>query len=371
MSHNISDRFAHEVKYSHQVVSKAELWIDNRHEQDLIISDGNVRITDKEIRRRADIAVLDPNYELVPTGMLDRLAPAGNEIHLYRGLRFADKTEELLQLGTFTIDDVRVDESGDGHQLRLDCFDRGRRMERARFVDDYTISAGALVVEAIQDMILEVLPDVHFHIDPAIDDTTNARFYESGKDRWAAARSLATNIGAEVFFNEHGGCVIRYVETAVHYEDPAWEFDTRTDEHLLLYINKRLHNSDTYNHVIVSGESSSGSVPVRAEAMDNNPASPTYVYGKYGMVTHHHKSSQIETQTQAQQVADALLAKGLGGTETIDITNIVLPQLDVGDAIYVNEAKSRTSALYTIDSITIPMTSVRGMNLSCRERRVT
>lgn len=370
MSYSWSQRFAQELKYSHRIATKVELWADGNYVQELVVTDGNIRISSKEIRRRAELTVLNPSFDLVPENMLDKLAPAGNEIHLYRGLLLSTGEEELMPLGVYTIDDVRVDESGNGHQLRLDCFDYGRRVQRARFVNDYTIDAGTLVVDAIQTMVSEAIPNVQFDVEGTISDATPARFYEAGKDRWAAVQSLALNIGAEVFFDGHGHCVIRYVDTNTHAVAPVWEFDVESPTNTLMYINKRLHNSDTYNHVIVSGESTATGKPIRAEAADLNPASPTYVFGKYGRVTYHHQSSQITTVEQAQQVAAALLQKGLGATESIDLTNVVHPGLDIGDAIYVNVPKTKTRAIYQIDSITIPMIAIRGMNIGCRERLV-
>ncbi len=125
----------------------------------------------------------------------------------------------------------------------------------------------------------------------------------------------------------------------------------------------------TYNGVIVTGESSANDTPPRGEAWDLNPASPTYLYGPFGAVPEFYSSPLITTQAQAETVAAAMLAGTLGKTEQLSWEQVVHPGLAPLDVVAVQFADGSSSS-YVIDSLTVPLTVADIMSATARSTLV-
>jgi len=100
--------------------------------------------------------------------------------------------------------------------------------------------------------------------------------------------------------------------------------------------------TETYNGVIATGEGPEIATPVRAEAWDDDPTSPTYRYGLFGQVPYLYSSSLLTTQAKAQAAADAKLAQLLGKSTSLSWSQIVHPGLAPLDVVEVETVVSRT-----------------------------
>lgn len=110
--------------------------------------------------------------------------------------------------------------------------------------------------------------------------------------------------------------------------------------------------------VVALGESVSGDDPPVISASphgyDNDPLSPTYYLGAYGLVPRFFSSPLLRTQAQADKAADKQLANHKGATRTISFEAVPNPALDAGDAVQV-VYPDRSGELHLLDALTIPL----------------
>jgi hypothetical protein len=358
-------RYATTVRHSH--TRKTTVAIYDAQGMPLVedarISEGNLIMDDTDIRTSATFTFNDP--DMTPSDTNELLRP-GHEIIPSTGIKYADGTEELFQLGVLGIADTRVDDSGDGYNLRVDTYDRGRKLSRARLPNAYRIPKDSVLTYITQDILQWRYPDIKMNI-PDLDLYTTAVLLEMGADPWVELRKLWDAQGYELYFDRFGEATVKQV--AVEPNEYAWEFEDG-ELSLLIYIYKQLSDERAYSRVVVTGESTSNLTPVRAEAMDLQPNSPTYIYGDFGDVPYFESSPLIRTAEQAQAAADKRLLSVIGFTESFELLAGPNPVLELGDLIHVTRAQSSTDHDYVISKITVPLIYERGMNISGRLRRV-
>lgn len=362
----VSDAFNETLKRSHTICTKAEIYDGDTLAREFEITDGNVNVQDETVHRRASVTLVDDTGELSPADANSLFAPVGNEMRLYRGVVIpATGVEEFVPLGVFGLSDVRVYDSGEGLTMIVDAYDRARKVARAHFPTEYVVTAGTNVGTAIQGIISSRLQGTEFNF-VSTEDKTPLIVYEAGQDPWQAARELAASIGCDLFFDEVGVCTLAPVPILTQNTPTVWDY-TEGPEATFLYLNRRLTDDDTYSHVIVTGENNGVGAPVRGEAIDDNPSSPTYYLGKFGDVVLFEANRTITTNAQAQIAATALLQRVMGLVDLVEMQAIVNPAHDAFDVISIDRPTSKIDAKYIISKVTIPMTQDRAMNVSVRQ----
>lgn len=277
---------------------------------------------------------------------------------------------ELVPLITAGISSVEVSDAREGMNISMAGSDRSREIQRNRLLENYVVPVGTNYTQAIQDLIAAKRPSTTFSFEATAYVTPELVFGSSGDqaggDPWKYAREMAQSIGMEVFFDVMGVCILRKVpdpqpidKVATYEEGP---------QSMLLYVNKRIDDEETRNAILVSGESTSNSAPIRGYAEDNDPNSPFYVNGPFGKVPGFFQSGYVRTQAQADELAAAILRQRLGNTETARIISTVNPALEPGDLILVKRSASKVNAHYVIDKLTIPLGAQEPLNIGIRER---
>jgi len=286
---------------------------------------------------------------------------------------------ELIPQGKFDIFDCDIDDTRDSLTIDLKLFDFARKVERARLLRNHVVPAGTNFGTAIRDIIDQGVPGLTYQF-PQINFVTPRLVFGSsgdqeGGDRWKYARDMAEAIGHELFFDRNGN--IRLQKTPVEREQPIlWDY-SEGDRATLLYVTRNLSKEDTYNHVVAVGESTTNDEPVRGEAMDDDPSSPTYVgdpygSGPYGAVPFFLRSNFIRTPEQATEAARAKLRQLQGTTEKMRIIITVNPAHDAGDRIRIVRRRSKLDCRFVMDSFNIPLEYSGPMNVTMREtRRIT
>jgi hypothetical protein len=351
---------------SHVALMKAEIWHTGGWKViDLDIVGGQITVDDVAIRRTADVDLTDTTGELVPDDMRDLLAPRSHEIRLFRGIRMYDGTEELLPVGVYTITDDHIDDSGDGLHISLSLCDRAYRIARDYLTFDWVIGEGTNYISAIQQIINRSVPFAPMDLTPT-SHLSPLIIYEVGQDPWAAARELASNCGQEIYFDPNGVCTSRPIPNYTA-QTPVWNFEEGEDC-TMLYINRRLTEQDSVNHVIVIGETADDAPPVRGEVFDDNPSSPTYVHGDWGRVVEVVRTSSVTTNEAAASMAQGIFQKRLGVSDLIRLNALVHPAFEIGDVVTASRETSKVDGRFVVDKISIPMTAMRPMDLSMRRR---
>lgn len=362
--------FAALVK-SHTATSRVEVLDRGTVVATLAVTGGSAKMDEKAAVRRSLTCTLgDPTGTLTPTTLADILAPAGNELRVYRGIKTATLTEEV-PIGIFGIADVNItSQIVGGVQIELAGFDRAKRVEENRFDATYVVAAGTNYADAIQALIRNRIGEVTFLFEGTSAVSGAALIFNVGDDPWKAATEMARSIGCELFFDPLGRCVMRTVpdpDTAAI----AWSYAEGSGA-ILLGASRKLTREHTYNGVIASGESSAitnqAAAPVSATAWDDNPFSPTYYLGKFGKKPRLYVSPFITTQTQALSAARAILRQSLGLSEDVAFTAVVNPAHEPGDvvSIYVNKAK--INARYVLSGFSVPLTHASTLSATTRRR---
>jgi uncharacterized protein DUF5047 len=321
--------------------------------EDGYVLSGSVTIDrTRPIRRTMSVSIANPAGEWTPTDQYG-LIYWNRLVKLERGVYVGTDTIEWIDLGIFLIDRPIVDVRGAGSTLQLQGRDRMKIVEKSKFASPVTYTAG----QRIRDMITDIATDAGFpssglDLDDAGKTLQADRVYEAQHERLAAMMDLARDYSLELRVNALGKLEMdlrpdpNTVSTSYRFE--------RGSEAIMLGVTREWSDERAYNHVVVTGEAPD-QVPVRAEAMDLNPASPLYVYGPAGDRTYFYTSAMIRTTGDAQAVANALLPEVALEEEAIRLPSVVHPALEAGDAIEIVEPVSKATGRYFIDAITIPL----------------
>lgn len=368
----VSDDFMATLPTSHRMYTLCEVFqggvVSGNAPVELKILDGNVTVDDVAIRRRADITLTDHTGEFTPDSVNDLLTPLGTEVRLWRGVYLKSTgAVEKVPLITGGLSDIQIDDSGAGLHIRMDIYDRSRKVARAKLPHEWVVVPSTPYVTAISDILGSRFPTIQMNFSNALTShIAPLLVFQTGSDPWKHATDMATAIGCDLFFDPMGECLLQPKPFDTF---PVDKYIEGVNGAKLLYINKRMQDEGIYNHVVVTGESSANNPPVSAEAFDDNPLSSTYYLGPMGDVVYPYVGNSFITQTaQAQDIANYLLSKKVGAVETVQITGMVNPALDLNDTIEVKREQSKVDAWYVIDKITVPLTFARGISLSSRQR---
>jgi len=381
--HEVTDRFRAAIKESRTIVAKAHLY--RQHEMiamDIPILSGNV-VDDASalLRKRMDLelAPTDEILDLLPANHPDDggLWPTGNELHIYTGIDFEDGTPaEYIHNGVFRVNRPKVEDTGDGLKITVSGFDRGRTVQRAKFLTPYNIRAGVNYMTAVRDLLFSRMPwltedDIDFM---ETEYTTPVLNFTSDDDPWAVAVMMVASVGAQLYWDHHGRAVTR-PEPNTEVDPPVFDY-AEGEEAIITSISRDLDDDASYNGVIVSAESTSNSSPIRAEVWDTDPSSPTYydprnpaqsVYGANPLFI---QSELVTTYGQALAMAQAQLRKELGIVEHIDFTSVVNPLHESNDVISLKRERIHVDNVYILESFRASLGDEGSMSGTTRKRRI-
>lgn len=377
----VSERFTAALHEPHTAVCRVDLL--RRGDviaEDVPVLSGDVVDDSAAVVRRSCTLALAPEQEL-----LDLLAaspsadgglwPLGNELRLRAGIRFGPDDEEYATLGLFRIARPQLSSSSGELALSITGYDRGRSVSRARFTQPLEIVAGTNYSTAIRDLVLGRLPwltedELRFM---ATDYTTPGLVFTSDDDPWKVAQDMASSFGAELFFDGDGVCVLQ------PQPDPAYTAPVASylegEDATLLALSRDLDDEQAYNGVIVVGESTDLPAPVRAEAWDTDPDSPTYydpalpAESTYGAVPTFITSQYVTTQQQAQDAANANLARVAGVVESVEFAAVNNPAHTSGDVVELRRDVVNVNGVYILDSVKVGLGHAFTMSGTTRKRR--
>lgn len=368
----VSEEFKTLIRKSHISKVKVEIFdIANG----TIISEaspisGEVTIDSRRAtRRQCSLEFVDLDGTLVPKNNTSAiLLPYNRELKVYRGVVFADGTEELVPLGVFLLTSVDISDAANGQRITVNGSDRSLRVQKAKFTNhDFFIDDGTPKETAIKNMLTDRFPSIKTNF-PATNQTTPIIYptLDQSSDPWRESTKIAESAGMDLFFDENGICRMRPIPDP----DTGASVETYQDDvdSVLIQLSRSLSTDETFNHVIYTGEGTNLSIGVIGEAFDNNPASPTYIH-TFGSVPLFKSSPTILTVAEAEEAAQAELKKVIGASEKITWDSIVNPAHDVYDIVKIVRSPSGVDATLIIDAITIPLSPQQTMNAVGRTRR--
>lgn len=437
------------VRTSHQVITRAEVWQGDNKLATLEPLDGSTEDDSRRaVRRTASVRLFSPrptkvetpvyanygdlggayaNYTqlgtiyssygsvfliistqttyaddgIVPDDAFDILAPFGNELRLWRGIRvettealtYSDIAEdyatytdidtlidtygalvaatevvvqdEMVPLGVFLITKVDIEETAGGVNLSVEGQDRSLKISRNRWTDTYTVPKGTNVVTAITNLLQNRWDDIQISFGSS-DETVGKSVFgtETDNDPWQDARKLAESAGLDLYFDGDG--IARLEPVPTYQEATPVETYLENEEAMILNAKRSLVTDQTYNGVIAFGMNSGGDQVYRQEVWDEDPESPTYRYGKFGSVPRFFSSPMIQSNASALKAANSILNRSKGAQESISWTQIADPSLEAGDLIQFQNTATKVDHLLIIDRMTIPLQPSAAMSCIAR-----
>lgn len=306
------------------------------------ITDGAVTPDEgSSVRRSGWLDLTDT--DLTPRDVDDLLAPFGPEVRISTGINVGGYVERV----TVFTGGITLPETGSLYgPLRLTADDRSRTVARSRLLKPWNTPAGTLATAEIKRLIADVNPAWEVYDFTGSRAVTVAATWD--EDRWAAVDSLATDIGAEVFFDALGRCIIRPIPDGT--ASPVWALDVDHDAATLADASLSMTSERAYN-LVVARSSASGIPPVAGFAYVSAGALawPGWQNPRY------YASPQIRTVEQAMSAAASILPRSLAVARDITAIGAVHPGLEVGDVVTIS-LPDGTSEPRILTRFTIPLT---------------
>lgn len=338
----VSARFLAALRETHSIAIRATIFRPSAPTIPIAVPviGGQFRAdTDARVRRQASLVVAfslsDP-----ATPEIVRELPFGGQATIERGIRYADGTEELVQLGRFRIDAVGWTETEGSATLTLS--DRMAQVQDEPFVTPWSpngLKPSNAVVEAVHQVFGDTIV-YHVETTPATEPAIVDAAYD--QDRAQAISDLASSVGAETLFDNLGDFVLRPRPSADGA--PVWTLDAG-ERGTLEGTEESLDRSGVRNGVAVRGQAAADQAPVYTLAVDDDPASPTRWGGPFGKVALVATlTAPVSSQAQADDAAASLLNLRLGLARTLALRSVPNPALEPGDVIEVVHADGRSES---------------------------
>lgn len=309
-----------------------------------------------QVRWNADLEIRGPAGVDTINGFTTRL-------RVNHGIEYTPGDRELIGMGIYRIDSVDRSDN-DPELLKISGLSFEQKAIDSRFSQPRTLPAGDASAR-LRTLILEAVPDATIWWDRV--ESIWVPKITVDRDRWpaidgdASSPSLAKSLGARVFCNGDGVFIV--APTPALTDTPVWEANTG-EEGMLVVSSEQLTAEGVYNRIVAAGESTDGTTsPVWARAQDEEPTSPTYINGEFGIRPRFYTSQMIRTKRQAQAVANAQLAPYLGLKQQVSFDSLHDPRKEPGDVGIVHSELGDRKVI--LDSVTYDLA---GGPLQCQTR---
>ena len=293
------------------------------------------------------------------------LAPYGNEIRAWSGIRLGDGTTPYAwQVFAGKIQDD-VDEPDLGTRSIV-CADYGQDVLDHQFERPRNSDAGIPIEREFEHLVLDALPDALFGVHDLPDVPTRALVWEF--DRGAALDEMLSSAGATWWVLADGRPVARRYPWSV----PAAPVITLTDGEggVILSAGRSRSRSSLYNSITATGERLNGDAAVYATAVDDNPASPTFVGGKFGIRSKTLRRQTPGTSGGAMSAAQAALRTAITPIERWTWRQVPDASVELGDIAGL-DVNGRTGIVQCVTGFQLPLDSISPMTVSGRSQVVS
>jgi hypothetical protein len=371
-----TDEFYRRIRLSHEVVSYVDLIAPNQETRPLLVVEGEVAVDrTAQVRRSLNCRLVDPTGEITPRNTGEVLTPYGTELRAYRGIRWQEDdgtySTEVCPLGVFRLSRSSITYKADGtSDITLEAYDRSRTIQRDKFIVPYVIDAGTNILTAIKAIVKRTIPDITYDTVSTPLTTSGPMLLDTGSDPWEACTQLAKSMGCEIYFDVSGRLVVAPPPDIATHPAPVFTYYDSDGGHMI-DLGKDFSDEQAYNGVIVTGETPGDEKPpVRGEAWDDSPTSPTYRYGDYGEVPAFLTDNTAKTEEDCIKIAKAELALVLGRPAQLSLSALVNPSYEAGDVVEVDLDRAEVHGLYGVDAFNVPLAGSATQRLALREKRV-
>lgn len=368
----VSTKFLNTLRGSHKIATRARVCTTfqtgtNPTGTEIPIVSGDVRSQSDSLVRSTLNLVTAAAWPVYQT---DLITPYGNEIYVERGIDYGNGQKEWVGLGYFRIDTPEQAEIPDG-PITVAAPDRMAGIIDAKLLAPQQFPASTSRGTFVSTLVTEVYPSATISWDDTtVRDDPIGRVSIVEQDRAQAIVDLATSVGKIAYWRYDG--VFRIETPPDITGGPSWTINAGS-QGVMIGMSRNLSREGSYNAWVATGEAGDTTPPARGVALDNNPDSPTYYYGKFGPVPGFFSSPFLTTNSQAVTAAVSLLKNSLGLPYQINLSNIVNPALEPYDVIQADypitgRNRSMRSELHVLDQVTIPLTPDTAQSLQTRQQ---
>lgn len=355
---------------SHKPISRVEVWsqgvrIDDFGDEGVPLVSGSVQAT--LVSRVARTVRLGLTPDLFPDSPDDLLYPAGNYLKIFKGVSGFGGPDYEWQVFYGRINTAVLTSRGD---FALTAIDLAGDVSDSLFATPRQSNVDEFVTTQFRQLIEQALPDATF----GTFDTTYARtpnlIWQT--DRASACDQLAAAANMYWYPLANGDFVMRTI--AWDTDSPSLLTMTDSENGTISNWSYGFNRAGVYNDIHVVGERVDGSTPVYGSASDGNPASPTYVGGKFGVKSQLVSVQTVSSASQATQVAKSYLRQARALTQIWSISCIADASLELGDAVtiigHLPDNTPHTSSIQVISNFSLPLTGSDGnMTISFRAQQ--
>lgn len=340
-----------------------------------VLSGSVVVDTTQPVRSTVSLTLVDQYGWLTPATLFSPLSPLGNEIWVWSGMQYPDGTQELIPAGVFAITQVSLTYTGTDNTIMVSGSDRGYTVGLRLLQTPTTLAAGSTLASALSQLVTPNLPNgAQLFMDPSCSTITLASTSLSqGDNPWSDAVTLCANAGLQCYFDVNGNCVVTPVPDP-STQSSVWTY-AQTPGGLLLAVTRNLSQQATTSgslggssgastgtvsnafYMIYQGTqtTSSGTPPIVGSALDQNPQSPMFVGGPYGLVPQFVYTGVLQGQDAADAAAAQLLAQSEGQVDSVTVTCTSNPALQGLDVVTVDVPAINLGANYVVSGYTTPL----------------
>ena len=333
-------------------------------------------------RRTGSVKISDPVGTYAPKLQTDPLGANGNEVRLYCDVFIPGVANGFpIPMGTFTIVETVVVDTGADFNITVELSDRSWALQQRGFVLPYTIAAAQNVDVAIMAMLNAAwsgngrLISSLAPVDALTPSPAGIVQPGSSGDPWTQATRLGDAAGIELFFDALG------ILNGRPTPDPSQQAPVWSVTELAPTGLKGVTAKFTRKGVSSAWEIVGKGVKARAATggtksivgptsisyvQDNDPRSPTYAQGPFGVVPQITKSTLVTSKAQGLEMASTQRAQQKGMASAVTISILPNPALDIDDVVYVQRSRMGLAGLYVIDSITTDVHHDATMQIAVR-----
>lgn len=347
-----------------RMTTRVEVWrsgsrIDTYGVDGLPVEQGTIQATLlSQVTRNLQMTT---DGELFPEAETDLLAPWGNELRVFQRVDNGAGVPYEWQTFRGRINTVALNDAGD---LAVSALDRAADVNDSQFLAPENSQVGFTVVREFRRLINEGVADATFGTFGTFDNITAITPELTWEwDRATACDDLAETGSAFWYALANGDYVMRLVPWATSQTPLLTLADGEGGE--LTSAVPMLSREDVFNIVTVVGERADGSTPVFATAFDNDPTSPTYVNGPFGIKSKLIRLQTVLTDQQALFVARTALRQAKALTRQWSIELAPDPSMELGDCFSIS-ARRLSPDTQVVASFTLPMVAGQTMTVELR-----
>jgi hypothetical protein len=341
-------------------------------------------------RRTLDLTLIDDDQQyagadaaprLTPAAAGDLLTPYGTVVQVFRGVAVPGYVHPTFgtnvyycPLGMFRLG--RSEPTPDG-LVKLRGYDFSRTISRNRFTVPWIVSAGSDYVTAILAIGADRMPGGLWRVGQvtAAGEAAPQLVFEADSDPWQAMTSMAAAVGCEPQFDGNGYFTLLEVPNPVSQPIVASYIEGAADTVLasaaLIEAAAPMDDEEAFNGVVMVAEAATLLAPLRSEAWDDDPTSPTYRLGPYGPVPRPTQTTAFAaTQAQLDNIARVELLKILSAGEPAQFTALPNPAHELADVVRLARPRGGVQdGAYILDQLTMPLRGSALMQGTARRRR--